>query len=79
MDFFFQMERKLFRDLKKPFILEGITRVDETPVHKAIREALANCIANADFNFTRGIKEARKEYTLKNSIIKDDIIGMFTS
>ena len=55
LDFFFQMERKLFRDLKKPFMLDGITRVDETPVHKAIREALANCIANADFNFTRGI------------------------
>lgn len=25
------------------------------------------------------VEEARKEYTLKNSIIKDDIIGMFTS
>ena len=49
------MERKLYRDLKKPFKLEGITRIDETPVHKAIREALANCIANADFNFARGI------------------------
>ena len=55
VDFFFQMERKLLRDLKKPFKLEGITRIDETPVHKAIREALANCIANADFNFPRGI------------------------
>ena len=54
MDFFFQMERKLLRDIKKPFKLEGITRIDDTPVHKAIREALANCIANADFNFSRG-------------------------
>ena len=55
LDFFFQMERKLFRDIKKPFKLEGIVRVDETPVHKAIREALANCMANVDFNFPRGI------------------------
>ena len=55
LDFFFQMERKLLKDLKRPFRMEGITRVDETPVHKAIREALANCIANADFNFPRGI------------------------
>ena len=55
LDFFFSMERKLLRDLKNPFRLEGITRIDETPVHKAIREALANCIANADFNFPRGI------------------------
>ena len=60
LDFFFQMERKLFRDLKKPFMLDGITRVDETPVHKAIREALANCIANADFNFARGIVIIKK-------------------
>lgn len=49
------MERKLLRDLKRPFKLEGFTRIDETPVHKAVREALANCIANADFNFPRGI------------------------
>ena len=55
LDFFFQMERKLLRDIKKPFRLDGITRMDETPVHKAIREALANCFANADFNFSRGI------------------------
>ena len=55
LDFFFQMERKLLRDIKKPFKVEGFTRIDETPVHKAIREALANCIANADFNFPRGI------------------------
>lgn len=55
IDFFFQMERKLLRDLKKPFKLDGFTRIDETPVHKAVREALANCIANADFNFPRGI------------------------
>ncbi len=55
MDFFFNMERKLLRDIKRPFKLEGTTRIDETLVHKAIREALANCIANADFNFPRGI------------------------
>lgn len=55
VDFFFQMERKLLRDLKRPFKLDGITRVDDTPVHKAIREALCNCFVNADFHFSRGI------------------------
>ncbi len=54
-DFFIQMERKLLRDLKRPFQLNGFTRIDETPVHKAVREALANCIVNADFNFSQGI------------------------
>ena len=41
--------------MKIPFKLDGITRVDDTPVHKALREALANCIVNTDFYFPRGI------------------------
>ena len=43
------------KDLKIPFKLEGITRIDDTPVHKALREALANCIVNTDFYLPRGI------------------------
>ena len=42
-------------NLKIPFKLEGITRIDDTPVHKALREALANCLVNTDFYFPRGI------------------------
>lgn len=38
-----------------PFRLEGITRIDDTPVHKAVREALANCIVNTDFYISRGV------------------------
>lgn len=38
-----------------PFKLEGVVRVDDTHVHKAIREALANCIVNTDFYLPRGI------------------------
>lgn len=54
-DFFFRVYGKLVKDLKIPFKLEGITRIDDTPVHKALREALANCIVNTDFYFPRGI------------------------
>lgn len=36
-------------DLKKPFKLEGIQRIDETPVHKAVREAFVNQIIHADY------------------------------
>lgn len=54
-DFFFRVYGKLVKDLKVPFKLEGITRVDDTPVHKALREALANCLVNTDFYFPRGI------------------------
>ncbi len=42
--------KKLFADLKVPFILEGsTTRIDDTPVHKAIREALVNTLIHADY------------------------------
>lgn len=54
-DFFFRVYGKLVKDIKVPFKLEGAVRVDNTPVHKAIREALANCIVNADFYVSRGI------------------------
>ena len=68
VDFFFLMEQKLLRDLKKPFMLDGITRIDETSVHKAVREALVNCITNADFNFARGIviKKTRDSLVMEN-------------
>ena len=45
----------MVKDLKIPFKLEGITRIDDTPVHKALREALANCLVNTDFFVARGI------------------------
>ena len=54
-DFFFRVYGKIVKDLKIPFKLEGITRIDDTPVHKALREALANCIVNTDFYLPRGI------------------------
>lgn len=54
-DFFFRVYGKIVKDLKVPFKLEGITRIDDTPVHKALREALANCIVNTDFYIPRGI------------------------
>ncbi|OZG59679.1 ATPase AAA [Bifidobacterium myosotis] len=54
-DFFFQVSRKLTSVLKVPFKLDGIFRVDDTPMHKAVREALANCLFNADYYGVRGV------------------------
>ncbi len=54
-DFFFRVYGKLVKDVKIPFRLEGAVRIDDTPVHKAIREALANCLVNTDFYLPRGI------------------------
>ena len=54
-DFFFRVNSKISQDIKTPFKLDGITRVDDTPVHKAVREALVNCLVNADFYLPQGI------------------------
>ncbi len=40
---------KLTEDLKRPFVLKGMQRVDDTPMHKAIREAFVNMIIHADY------------------------------
>lgn len=41
---------KLVADLKVPFRLEGPFRQDETPAHKALREALTNTLIHADYS-----------------------------
>ena len=48
-NFFFKTAQKLTNDLPKPFHLEGMTRIDDTPIHKAVREALINMIIHADY------------------------------
>lgn len=50
---------KLTIDLKIPFRLNGMVREDDTPVHKAIREALTNSIIHADM-LTTGVLRIEK-------------------
>lgn len=54
-DFYFRVYNKLIKDIKIPFKMSGGERVDDTPVHKALREALANCLINADYHGLRGV------------------------
>ena len=54
-DFFFRVNSKIAKDIKKLFKLEGITRVYDTPVHKAVREALVNCLVNTDYSLPCGV------------------------
>ena len=54
-DFYFRVYNKLQQDIRTPFKLDGFTRVDDTPVHQALREALANCLVNADYYGRRGV------------------------
>lgn len=49
-DFYRKVYLKLTADLKVPFRLEKGERQDETPVHEALREALANVIVHADYS-----------------------------
>ena len=62
-DFYFRVYNKIIKDVKVPFKMSGGERIDDTPVHKALREALANCLIHADYHGLRGIvirKEADK-------------------
>ena len=67
-DFYFRVYNKLVKDIKIPFKLEGGNRIDDTPVHKALREALANCLVNADFYVGQGvvIKKNPNEIIMEN-------------
>ena len=67
-DFYFRAYNKLQLDLKVPFEMNGGLRVDDTPVHKAIREALANCLVNADYYGRGGVVviKKRESVTLSN-------------
>lgn len=58
--FFMKVTPKLTEDLKKPFKLEGIQRIDETPVHKAVREAFVNLIIHADYLMDAGVLKVIK-------------------
>ena len=40
--------------------MEGGVRVDDTPVHHALREALANCLINADYYGRQGLVVIKK-------------------
>ena len=49
-DFSRKVYRKLIDDLKTPFKVQAGTRQEDTPVHVALREALANAIIHADYS-----------------------------
>jgi ATP-dependent DNA helicase RecG len=49
-DFFRKVYHKLTADLKVPFQLHEGQRIEDTPVHEALREALVNTLIHADFS-----------------------------
>jgi predicted HTH transcriptional regulator len=51
-----QVTPKLVSEIKRPFRLEGMVRIDDTPVHKAIREAVVNMMIHSDYMITGVLK-----------------------
>ena len=49
-DFYRRVVNKLMTDVKVPFVLKGDIRQDDTPTHKALREALVNTLVHADYS-----------------------------
>ena len=54
-DFILRVIPKLQADLKVPFMFKGNQLNEDTPLHKTVREATVNMLANADFYGHRGV------------------------
>lgn len=67
-EFYFRVYNKLVQDIKTPFKIENGVRIDDSAVHSAIREALANCLINADYYGRQGIViiKRREQIQLSN-------------
>jgi len=65
-DFYFRVQDRLTADIKIPFTLKnGQDRVDNTKMHEALREALANALIHSDYYEKRGVVVEKK----KNKIV----------
>ena len=60
-NFMRQVMPKLVSDIKRPFKLSGMKRIDDTPVHKAIREAVVNMMIHSDYMITGVLKIEKTE------------------
>ena len=61
-DFYYRIRDRLTSDLKVPFmLLNGKDRIDETKMHKALHEALANALIHSDYYERRGIVIDKKK------------------
>lgn len=63
-DFYFRVYQKITKNVKVPFKMVGGDRIDDTPVHRALREVLANCLVNTDFFVPRGVVIKQENDTL---------------
>ena len=60
-DFYFRVYNKITQDIKIPFKIEDGGRIDNTPIHDALREAIANSIINSDYYGRQGLVIIKKK------------------
>ena len=67
-DFVIEALRRMQQGLKVPFVLKGNLRVDDTPIHRLLREAITNACVHADFYGRQGlvIQKSEDGYRLSN-------------
>lgn len=67
-DFVIEVLHRMQRGLKVPFVLKGNLRVDDTPLHKLLREAITNACVHADFYGRQGlvVQKSEEGYRLSN-------------
>ncbi len=67
-DFFFKVFPKLTDSLPRPFVMRNSSRIDETPLHDALRELLLNALVHADHYGRQGVVviKAKNFYSFSN-------------
>ncbi len=79
-DFFFRIFSRLTQDIPVPFALEnGLSRIDDTSSHLAIRELLLNCLVHADHYGRQGIVVIKGKDQISISNPGDFRIGLPTA
>lgn len=79
-DAFFQIYPRLTEPLKTPFRLEGPHRLEQTPSHEALREALVNMLVHTDYAEPAAllVKASPREFSFRNPgfsrVSEDDLL-----
>lgn len=63
-DFYCRVSGRIAQLAKKPYVHDGEARIDDTPIHKALNEALVNALLHANYYDRRGLVIHRRPQSL---------------